>query len=435
MRIRRWTAIFVAVTAIGLGLGAAVRSGQDAGGISTARAPVVVSGQERLVWDQYGDPKLIGELRFVAYIDGMQLDLPDTRCTPQSAFHSQCESPLPSLALGAHALNVVAVRRRDSVESGRGLPLNLTQATEVPPDAPLPVAAPRRRDPVSTRAATTTPDCSVAVVDDRAAVLATSDGTLEAWPRRGAALPIQGTAPLPDGWALRGVTARERDVYVLLAAAKAETTALRVLQYAEAKGKLSLVGTVLDQTIDRVVGRPRLRQSPEGKLHVLLLEQEARAGEPFVLELAAASATPIGPAKLVDRWRSQRPLAFEWSRPGGEGWVLENERGGVAARQAAGSRPSVPLRSAATATPRLLFAGGLNGSETDVLMAIFADGSAVHTTRARGRWQPGGQLTLPSLGVVHDGVVSPNGDLVYCSSRPDARQGAEYDVRWRTFRR
>ena len=387
------------------------------------------------MWDQHGDPKLIGELRFVAYIDGTQVDLPDARCTPQSAFHSQCESPLPSLALGAHSLNIVAVRRRDSVESGRGLPLNLTLATEVPPDAPLVVATPRRNDPVSKRAATTTPDCSVAVVDDQAAVLATSDGTLEAWPRRGAARPIQGTSPLPEGWTLRGVAARERDVYVLLAAAKPETTALRVLHYAEANGTLNLVGTLLDQTINRGVGRPRLRQSPEGKLYVLLLEQEAKAAEPFVLELAGASAAPSAPGKLIDRWRSLRPLAFEWSRPGGEGWVLENERSGIAARQAAGSRPSVPLPGRTTAKPQLLFAGGLNGNETDVLMAIFADGSTVHTTRAQGRWQPVGQLTLQSLGVVYDGVASPNGDLVYCSSRPDARQGAEYNVRWRTFRR
>ena len=305
----------------------------------------------------------------------------------------------------------------------------------MPPDAPLVVATPRRNDPVSKRAATTTPDCSVAVVDNQAAVLATSDGTLEAWPRRGAARPIQGTSPLPEGWALRGVAARERDVYVLLAAAKPETTALRVLHYAEANGTLSLVGTLLDQTLNRGVGRPRLRQSPEGKLHVLLLEQEAKAAEPFVLELAGASAAPSAPGKLIDRWRSQRPLAFEWSRPGGEGWVLENERSGIAARQAAGSRPSVPLPGRTTAKPQLLFAGGLNGNETDVLMAIFADGSTVHTTRAQGRWQPVGQLTLPSLGVVYDGVASPNGDLVYCSSRPDARQGAEYDVRWRTFRR
>ena len=435
MRIRRRTAILVALTAIGLGLGSAARSGQAPGGVPAARSPVVVSGKERLVWDQYGDPKLIGDLRFVAYIDGTLVDLPDARCTPQSAFHSQCESPLPSLALGAHSLNVVAVRRRDSVESSRGLPLNLTLATEVPPDAPLVVPTPRRSDPVSKRTATTTPDCSVAIVDDRAAVLATSDGTLEAWPRRGAARPVQGTAPLPEGWTLRGVATRERDVYVLLAAAQPGTTALRVLRYAEANGKLSLVGTILDQSINRVVGRPRLRQSPEGKLHVLLLEQEAKSGEPFVLELPGAGAAATAPATLVEQWRSRRPLAFEWSRPGGEGWVLESERGGLTARQAAGNRPSVPLRAATTAEPQLLFAGGLNGNETDVLMAIFADGSGVHTTRTKGRWQPVGQLKLPSLGVVHDAVASPNGDLVYCSSRPDARQGAEYDVRWRTFRR
>ena len=102
----------------------------------------------------------------------------------------------------------------------------------------------------------------------------------------------------------------------------------------------------------------------------------------------------------------------------------------------------VTLPSCATDTAgsrchtEMLFAGSVSGKESDVLLAVRSDGAATIATRERGRWQNASQLTLPSLGVVHDGVASPvSGDLIYCTAAADGSNGAQYDVRWRTFRR
>jgi hypothetical protein len=418
------------------GFSTPTRSGQTTtpGGV---RSPIFVTGQERIAWDQRGDPKRIGEVKFVVYVDGKPIDLPDARCTPRSAFHSECESPLPELARGAHSLNVVAVRRGDGVESRKGLPLNLTWVDDLPPESPVPTReAARRSNPVSTRPPTKTPDCTVAYIDEQAALMGTLDGSLEVWPRRGGAQPVPVTPALPTDWQLRGVAIREKSVFVLLTNARPDGLALRILHYVEANKALQLSSTVLDHVVSGNTGRVRLRQSPDGRLHVLLLERNGKAPEPFVIEVAETGADPKAAAgRLATGWTSARALAFEWSRPGGEPWALEETRGQLTARPA-GGRQTVPLASASTAKGQLIFAGSVNGSETDVLLAVRADGAATIATRERGRWQNANQLTLPSLGVVHDGVASPvSGDLVYCTSAAGGSQAAQYDVRWRTFRR
>ena len=397
------------------------------------RSPIFVTGQERLVWEQHGDPKRIGEVKFVVYVDGKAIDLPDARCTPKSAFHSECESPLPELARGAHSVNVVAVRRGDGVESRKGLPLNLTSTDELPPEAPVAVRGPARRsDRVTTRPPTATPDCSVAYVDEQTALMGTLDGSVEVWARRGGARPIPMTPALPAGWQLRGVAVRPKSVFVLLTNVQQAGLALRVLHYVEADNALQLSATVLDEVAGGKIGRARLRQSPDGRLHVLLLERDSKTAEPFVIEVGETGKPAGRPAA---RWTSARALAFEWSRPGGEPWILEEARGQLTARPA-GGRQSVPLASASSAKGQLLFAGSVSGKESDVLLAVRSDGAATIATRERGRWQHASQLTLPSLGVVHDGVASPvSGDLIYCTAAADGSNGAQYDVRWRTFRR
>lgn len=434
MPSRRPVAAFAALLL--LGFSSPTRSGQSTATPGGVRSPIFVTGQERIVWDQQGDPKRIGEVKFVVYIDGTPIDLPEARCTPRSAFHSECESPLPKLARGAHSLNVVAVRRGDGVESRRGLPLNLTSTDELPPEAPVTMRGPASRsDRVSARPATATPDCSVAYIDEQAALIGTLDGSLELWPRRGGERPVPMTPSLPTDWQLRGVAVRQKSVFVLLTNARPDGLALRVLHYVEANNALQLSSTVLEHVVAGGTGRARLRQSPDGRLHVALLERNSKSPEPFVIEVAETGADPKAAGRLATRWTSARALAFEWSRPAGEPWVLEETRGQLAARPL-GGRQNVPVASASTAKGQLVFAGSVNGSETDVLLAVRADGAATIATRERGRWQSANQFTLPSLGVVHDGVASPvSGDLVYCSSAADGSQGAQYDVRWRTFRR
>lgn len=434
MPSRRPVAAFAALLLL-LGFSTATRSGQNTAAPGAVRSPIFVTGQERIVWDQPGDPKRIGEVKFVVYIDGAPIDLPEARCTPRSAFHSECESPLPELARGAHSLNVVAVRRGDGAESLKGLPLNLTSTDELPPEAPVAMReAARRSDPVSTRPATATPDCSVAYIDEQAALIGTLDGSLEVWPRRGGAQPVPMTPPLPADWQLRGVAARQKSVFVLVTNARPDGLALRVLHYVEANNALQLSSTVLEHVVAGGTGRARLLQSPDGRLHVALLERNSKAPEPFVIEVAE-TGDPKAAGRLATRWTSARALAFEWSRPGGEPWVLEETRGQLTARPL-GGRQNVPVAGASTAKGQLIFAGSVNGSETDVLLAVRADGAATIATRERGRWQNANQFTLPSLGIVHDGVASPvSGDLVYCTSAEDGSQGARYDVRWRTFRR
>jgi hypothetical protein len=435
MRSRRPVTAILALLLL-LGFGTPTRSSQSTTRTGV-RAPIFVTGQERIVWDQHGDPKRIGEVKFVVYVDGQPIELPEARCTPRSAFHSECESPLPELARGAHSLNVVAVRRGDGAESRKGLPLNLTWADELPPEVPVPMRdAARRSDPVSTRPPTKTPDCSVAYIDEQAALMGTQDGSLEVWPRRGGAQPVPVTPALPADWQLRGVAIREKSVFVLLTKARPDGLAMRILHYVEANKALQLSSTVLDHVATGNTGRARLRQSPDGRLHVLLLERNGKAPEPFVIEVAEPGADPkAGAGRLATRWTSARALAFDWSRPGGEPWLLEETRGQLTARPA-GGRQNVPVASASTAKGQLLFAGSVNGSETDVLLAVRSDGAATIATRERGRWQTANQFTLPNRGVVHDGVASPvSGDLVYCTSAADGSQGAQYDVRWRTFRR
>jgi hypothetical protein len=71
----------------------------------TVPGAIIVSGTERLAWNQAGD---VSSLRFIAYVDGSPVALDAATCNAATP-EAECSSPLPPLGTGVHTVALAAL--------------------------------------------------------------------------------------------------------------------------------------------------------------------------------------------------------------------------------------------------------------------------------------------------------------------------------------
>ena len=107
------------------------------GGNSPPQPPVItppaggetINGTERIGWDQpAADAVELAAIRYAMYVDGTRTELTGVACAPSSTTaRFSCASPLPSLARGAHTLQISSFVTDGTVlESARSAALNVT---------------------------------------------------------------------------------------------------------------------------------------------------------------------------------------------------------------------------------------------------------------------------------------------------------------------
>lgn len=95
--------------------------------------PVVITGRERLWWDQLApDAGELSHYSFVLYVDALSVVLPDATCgvLTGEGLNAPCSSPLPAIQPGQHTLELATrITRSGAVlESARSAPLVVTVA-------------------------------------------------------------------------------------------------------------------------------------------------------------------------------------------------------------------------------------------------------------------------------------------------------------------
>ena len=107
-----------------------------------AQAAPVVSGTQRLAWDQsVSDPSDIDTLQYALYVDGTRLQVLAASCdVSTSASTAPCAARLPTLPVGPHVLQLTAFRAdQTDVESAPSAPLAVNV---IPSTGPLPPQLP-----------------------------------------------------------------------------------------------------------------------------------------------------------------------------------------------------------------------------------------------------------------------------------------------------
>ena len=96
----------------------------DVGGTARpccALFPIVISGNERLGWDQIADSDAqIATFRYVAYVDNVAVELTGASCgRPSPKMTFSCSAPLPPLSPGFHTVGIATRIAGSSRQSGQ----------------------------------------------------------------------------------------------------------------------------------------------------------------------------------------------------------------------------------------------------------------------------------------------------------------------------
>ena len=83
--------------------------------------PIIVSGNERLGWDQIADDDAqIATFRYIAFVDGLPVDLTGATCARSSTDATfSCTAPLPPMSFGLHTIDIATATNGSALQSGR----------------------------------------------------------------------------------------------------------------------------------------------------------------------------------------------------------------------------------------------------------------------------------------------------------------------------
>lgn len=399
---------------------------------------IQVTGRERIGWVQTA--AAIDALHFGVYVDTARVDLPATVCHDPQEDTWTCDSPLPPLSAGAHALEVVAwVIAADGqvVEGARAVPLNVFVTTS---SLTAQLAAGKTPSP------TGPPDAPMAHLSTGCGLAPFSQQEFLAWDDTGAVRLIDrqtaSARPLiwdhdrsEQAWTLSGAAvhpAFDENHWIYLATLRAEGTgaSVRLMRYREVAQTLGERAILLETTVAFRPSRVALTFGADTLLRAALLGPDSDAptasrghAHPFVIRVDDRGRVPDGNEghSIFDRFVASAPLAIAWTGVAGQ-WMIERSSVGRYALT------PIPLESVApmlvpldgrpvalqaVATPR--------GRE---LWLMTSTGQLVTLQPAGAGWSIGSRLPLLHAdGPLRDALVLDDASVAGCAASGDGHYG------------
>lgn len=400
------------------------------GGVRSSRpqaaapdSPPVVTGRERVEWDQELLPDTaIGDYEFAVYVNDGRQPSRSVTCAPEAGIDGfLCSAPMPALSRGVNTLEFVAIL--DGVESERSDPL----VVEITAPGPHPAASASR--PLSETTIATglhapsdlalLPDGRVLIAERAGRVRVVAGGRLLDEP----ALTLD-DAEVANGFGLFAIAAHPdfaatRFVYLAYTARlPTGRSSYRVVRAREVDHRLGEVATILESI---PVGAPAwisARFGPDRKLYVGVAAC-AECRSPYagtILRLNDDGSTPSDRASLSPVYfRDVRmPVGLAWS--GQELWVADAGAGATSVvRTAQAGRVALPVPG----TPAVIL----------VRRGDAADGSVVLVSRPQGRglqrFEPlsspetrlaAAETLLPDSTTVYAAIEALDGSIYLCTS-------------------
>lgn len=355
-------------------------SGVSAGAQQPVLEPIVVTGTERLAWDQAeSDATSLAEFSFTAFVDGVPEPLEDVTCAPiPDRFGFECSSRLPRMEPGPHSIELTAMNGSTEVSEHSALLLVVFRSR---PAESVSLGNPTRLT------GGLGVEQVVGGLVDVADIAALPDGSVLIGEERGRILSMRpGESPI-TAIDLRSVD-RSSDTVTLLALATAPDFGESHAVFAAylSRGGLRLVrltefnGVLLDHAVLRenvpmgsALPRAAIAVGPDGKIYLALAGQ--------VLRLNLDGSTPKdGPTSGVFAIGVQQPEVVAWSAAQRVMWLLGTTTSGDAELRimSLGDRGSATTLKSFTlariAASAMVLATGSSTHESRLLVADRASG-------------------------------------------------------------
>jgi glucose/arabinose dehydrogenase len=389
-------------------VGGAAQDPDDGPGPGT----VTITGSERLTWDQEAPSAAeIRTYRFVAYIDGNPVDLPDASCStaPAGGTSFACSARFPPLTPGTHDIAVSAyVNPADRLSTYRSWPIRVYlkpagSSALSKKNGELHNSSLVTSDGVQLRSVLLTTGLDdptdLVTLPDRRVLIAERSGRIRVL-RGGSLLPAPALTltdvSTRDGGGLLALAADRdfestRSIYALYTTA----SGLRLVRFTESNDSLSSAAILLEGLpVSPSAPLALLRMGPDRKLYVALddggdasTSQDLGAFSGKVIRVNVDGTTPAdeGAPTPIFAIGAARPAAMEWSENGETLWLAQAgsgmldqlralPRASVAARAATRQRVALPSGIDATA---LVFyrSGAIPNFQGDLFVADAASAS------------------------------------------------------------
>jgi glucose/arabinose dehydrogenase len=343
-----------------------------------------ITGRERIGWDQpASSPAELATFRYALYVDGTRFEVAGTTCAPAaSAGGFACSGALPTMAPGAHTLELAAFYDSDGIlESAKSAPLRVTVTGATSPVDATPL---QPGDGITTSdSVRLTADLLVSGLEDLVDVAVAPDGRLVIAERTGRvrivsgdvvadAMPVtEGSPDRLDGGLLSLTLdpnfSRSGHVFVVRTAGDV----FRLIRYRLADGRLIDRMAVIRDVPASADPSAAARFGPDGKLYVAFddggsRDASARLSEwtGKILRLNPDGRTPDDqPAASPVFWAGLRsPRGLDWTTDEGTLWIAEQGADGlerIRALVTGAERPRRAVQRASYVLPQPLGARGL----------------------------------------------------------------------------
>lgn len=382
---------------------------------------VLISGRERLVWDQIADSaEELASLSFVMYIDDVPTEAAGIMCREFAVEPVICSATIPPLSLGAHVIELSASSPITGAKSGKSYPLQVFSR--------LLQAADPGSDDVWTSMASDGFQIQARVIakgiQDATDITALADGRIVIAERAGrlwmfnpadASLKVAAAVPeidLADGSGLIAVaSSMDVDQRPTVHAVYTSKNGARLARFLVTEAGLTAHSTLLEG-LPASPSQPRavIRTGPDHTLYLALDDggRPDRAADlgalnSKVLHLDVDGTSADDSTRPYARGTNE-PLGMAWSADGSIFWLASSEGDGVEYLRAEAHGPSVSgagvryaLPAELRATAMLRYGGRaidalngdllLAGSRSILRLQMKPDGSV-----ARSEWLFDGQL-------------------------------------------
>jgi hypothetical protein len=290
---------------------------------------IQITGRERLGWSQAAND--ITTLHFAVYVDNNRVDLPSATCqTAATSGTFDCESPLPPLTPGPHALEMVAVLTTNgqTVESPRAAPLNVNvtggNATiDVATSLHAPSAA------RSSSAHQVTPGCGLASLSPAAFAMWDNLGEIRVTDTQSGASHALTWKTDPE-WTLTAIAAHPKfaaNHQLYTAETSGSGRMLRLSRYREVGGVLGERAVLMQTPLDASAGRTWMSFGAGGDLYVALLapaDVNSPTSEHFLIHVTDAGLPVRGNAagSVFAPVSAPIPVAMAWAPDSSVPWTL-----------------------------------------------------------------------------------------------------------------
>ena len=392
---------------------------------AAAPADPTVTGREQIGWDValQSDDDRISNYTFVVAVDGVRRTMSGVRCDEREADAADCSAPLPSLTLGRHVLQMIAVRL--GLESVRSAALVVNRVVEPTLAGQVESAG------VSERWSNTEPPSDLAILPDGRVLVAERDGRVRVGGVKDTTLVnalVLADVDSTDGSGLFSIAlhpdfARNGQIYLAYAATTPASTRVYRLVRAHLNGDtIGDVAVLVDDVPAGEQGWAIVRFGPDQKLYVAFGESPTTAGRndhPYnnaIVRLEDDGTTPRDSraASPVHAERIGTPRGLAWTEDNAL-WVVALDPRGAARLQHVGDGVSYSL--AAGARPGGLAAMRAGGAVPQLWIGRL-DGAGVQIVTLEQRQNEAGTLVQRARGRIGCVVPTADGSALLCAANP-----------------